>query len=129
MAAVEARILKLVQTDKSAKEFVTKLESADGFNWRPIRDTGGKSFHSMGLAVDLLPKNHRNHTIYWNWRKQNVGDQWPLTPLSVRWSPGDGVIAAFEAEGFIWGGYWAFWDNMHFEYRPELIEGRSLFVP
>lgn len=28
---------------------------------------------------------------------------------------------AFESEGFIWGGYWAIWDNMHFEYHPELI--------
>ena len=24
------------------------------------------------------------------------------------------------SEGFIWGGYWAIWDNMHFEYHPEL---------
>ncbi|MBQ9624309.1 MAG: M15 family metallopeptidase, partial [Treponema sp.] len=24
-------------------------------------------------------------------------------------------------EGFIWGGYWVIFDNMHFEYHPELI--------
>jgi hypothetical protein len=31
------------------------------------------------------------------------------------------VLAAFEAEGFIWGGKWAEYDIMHFEYRPELL--------
>ena len=30
-------------------------------------------------------------------------------------------FAAFEAEGFIWGGKWSEFDLMHFEYRPELI--------
>ena len=31
------------------------------------------------------------------------------------------IVAAFEAEGFIWGGKWHEYDLMHFEYRPELI--------
>jgi hypothetical protein len=31
------------------------------------------------------------------------------------------VIAAFEHEGFVWGGKWLFFDTMHFEYRPEII--------
>ena len=30
------------------------------------------------------------------------------------------IVDAFEAEGFIWGGRWAHYDTMHFEYRPEL---------
>ena len=30
-------------------------------------------------------------------------------------------IEIFEDEGFIWGGRWAVWDNMHFEYHPEII--------
>ena len=30
-------------------------------------------------------------------------------------------IEIFEKNGFIWGGKWDLWDNMHFEYRPELI--------
>jgi hypothetical protein len=32
------------------------------------------------------------------------------------------VIKAFEDEGFIWGGKWEQYDNMHFEYRPEMHE-------
>ena len=31
------------------------------------------------------------------------------------------IVDAFEAEGFIWGGRWAHYDTMHFEYRPELL--------
>jgi hypothetical protein len=27
----------------------------------------------------------------------------------------------FEQHGFIWGGRWAHYDTMHFEYRPELL--------
>ena len=27
----------------------------------------------------------------------------------------------FEKHGFIWGGKWIIWDNMHFEYRPEVV--------
>ena len=32
-----------------------------------------------------------------------------------------GIQEIFEEEGFVWGGKWHLWDNMHFEYRPELI--------
>ena len=32
-------------------------------------------------------------------------------------------VDAFEAEGFIWGGRWYHFDTMHFEYRPELLDG------
>ena len=49
-----------------------------------------------------------------------------LTPLSWRWMPPQAVIDIFEEEGFIWGGKWAIWDNMHFEYHPELIENSKL---
>ena len=34
------------------------------------------------------------------------------------------IVEAFEHEGFIWGGQWAHYDTMHFEYRPELLPGR-----
>ena len=49
-------------------------------------------------------------------------DGWMTLPLDKRWMPPLKVIQAFESEGFIWGGKWPVWDNMHFEYRPELIE-------
>ena len=45
-----------------------------------------------------------------------------LVPLKSRWMPPEAVIKIFESEGFIWGGYWIIFDNMHFEYHPELTE-------
>jgi hypothetical protein len=30
-------------------------------------------------------------------------------------------VDIFERHGFIWGGKWAHYDTMHFEYRPELL--------
>ena len=44
-----------------------------------------------------------------------------LVPLEKRWMPPAEVRKIFEEEGFIWGGYWVIFDNMHFEYHPELI--------
>ena len=49
-----------------------------------------------------------------------------LIPLKSRWMPPAAVIKAFEDEGFIWGGRWAIWDNMHFEYHPELLIAERL---
>ena len=39
------------------------------------------------------------------------------------------IVAAFEAQGFIWGGKWYHYDIMHFEYRPELLAKARLAVP
>jgi hypothetical protein len=51
-----------------------------------------------------------------------------LVPLERRWQPPEGVIRIFETEGFTWGGKWALYDNMHFEYRPELYEINRLLA-
>jgi hypothetical protein len=42
-------------------------------------------------------------------------------PIIKRWKPPSEVIAAFEKNGFIWGGKWYHFDTIHFEYRPELL--------
>jgi hypothetical protein len=31
------------------------------------------------------------------------------------------IVKIFEKYGFIWGGKWFVFDNMHFEYRPEIL--------
>jgi len=118
---VEKRILNLSLTNQEVKEFVDTLLRVDGFSWREIRDSPRKSFHSFGIAIDLLPKGWGNKIVYWNWEKHQNPEGWMLTPLSKRWIPPLSVINIFEEEGFIWGGKWNIWDNMHFEYRPELI--------
>lgn len=122
LARVEAKILELAKTDGVVKNFVDTLVRADSYNWREIRDRSSRSFHSYGIAVDVLPHGWGQKNIYWEWRRDIDPDGWMTLPLDKRWMPPLKVIQAFESEGFIWGGKWPVWDNMHFEYRPELIE-------
>lgn len=118
---VESKIKSLAKNNASVQSFIKNLSRLDGYYWREIRDTGSRSFHSFGLAVDILPLGWANKIMYWNWEKNKDNPQWMLIPLEERWIPPLAVIAVFESEGFIWGGKWGIWDNMHFEYRPELI--------
>ncbi len=118
---VEERVYELAKTDPEVKAFLSQLLSCDAYNWREIRDSHTKSFHSFGIAIDVLPRGWGRKITYWGFEKQKGNEKWMLIPLKNRWMPPKPVIDAFEAEGFIWGGYWAIWDNMHFEYHPELI--------
>ncbi|MFA5899349.1 MAG: M15 family metallopeptidase [Hyphomicrobium sp.] len=88
------------------------LPSAGTFNWRPIAGTSRLSTHSYGIAIDISTAK----SDYWRWSKgapKNVGA--PTHKI-----PGE-IVAAFERQGFIWGGNWYHYDTMHFEYRPELV--------
>lgn len=120
-ARVEQRILEMAKTDEEVKKFLDTLANVDGYNWRPIRDSGKRSFHSIGIAIDVLPERWGHKNIYWAWRRDIDPDNWMLLPLDRRWMPPLAVIDIFEDEGFIWGGKWTIWDNMHFEYHPELV--------
>lgn len=117
---VSQKISALPKTSEINNFFET-LTRTDGFNWRSVRDTQSRSFHSIGLAVDVLPKGYYQRIIYWSWQKQLRPNDWFMTPLEKRWSPPKQVIEIFAEEGFIWGGTWIVWDNMHFEYHPELL--------
>ena len=86
------------------------LPVAGTFAWRPIAGTERLSMHSFGVAIDLNPKRNG----YWRWHAG--GD-----PLPLRLAFPAEVVAVFERHGFIWGGKWAEFDIMHFEYRPELV--------
>ena len=117
---VETKILELSKTDDEVKKFVDGLKSSDAYYWRLIDGTNRKSFHSLGIAIDVIPKRITGE-IFWSWAKDHNPSGWMILPLSKRWLPPLKVISIFESEGFIWGGKWAIWDNMHFEYHPELI--------
>ncbi len=119
---VEKRISALAAADREVSAFLEGLKSNDSYLWRTIAGTKRKSFHSLGIALDVLPKSQGGKHIFWSWAKERHPDDWMLIPLKNRWMPPASVIDAFEAEGFIWGGKWAIWDNMHFEYHPELLE-------
>ena len=117
---VEKKVYQLAKTDPDAKSFIASIARIEGYNWREIADTPSRSNHSWGIAIDILPKNWGRKNIYWNWVSY-WNANWMLIPLNRRWMPPASVISAFEEEGFIWGGKWLLWDDMHFEYRPELI--------
>lgn len=94
--------------------------SLGSFNWRYIAGTKRLSNHSFGIAIDFkLPKNLHK---YWRWDGCTTEDKvcsYPkqlITDLKM-----NDVVKIFENYGFIWGGKWASYDSVHFEYRPELI--------
>ena len=118
---VEEKIRQMEKTSPEIQVFVRELKSAAAYHWREIDGTNRKSFHSLGIAVDVLPVAYHGGEVFWSWARDKNPEGWMMTPLKKRWMPPKEVIDAFESEGFIWGGYWAIWDNMHFEYHPELI--------
>ena len=77
--------------------------SAGAFNCRTVKDTGKRSMHAYGAAIDLNTK----FADYWLWSKAGYHNRVPFE-----------IIAIFERHGFIWGGKWGHFDTMHFEYRP-----------
>jgi len=83
------------------------VPTAGTFNCRAVQDTGNRSAHSWGIAIDLNTK----FADYWLWAK---GGQY-RNRMPVQ------IVEIFERHGFIWGGKWAHFDTMHFEYRPELL--------
>jgi hypothetical protein len=81
------------------------------YKCRSVAGTGQTSMHSWGAAIDI----NTAYSDYWRWSR--AGADGPLYRNRI---PAE-IVAAFERHGFIWGGNWAHFDTMHFEYRPELL--------
>jgi D-alanyl-D-alanine carboxypeptidase len=81
---------------------------AGTYNCRTVADTGEPSMHSWGAAIDI----NTAYAAYWLWPRAA-----PASALPAE------IIEIFERHGFIWGGKWSHYDTMHFEYRPELVNG------
>ena len=120
LSLVEERILKEARTNTLVQQWINSLNSIDCWSWRNIADSGSRSFHSYGVAIDILPKSTGGLATYWLWTAQNNIDWWAV-PYSRRYHPPEEVIRAFESYGFVWGGKWMVYDTMHFEYRPEIF--------
>jgi len=108
---VGARLQALLREDPSLRKFVRKVGGT--FVWRPIAGASLRSSHSYGIAIDLDP----SQAAYWRWDEKVGGRAWHNTLPQT-------LVDGFESEGFIWGGRWYHYDTMHFEYRPELLDGR-----
>jgi D-alanyl-D-alanine carboxypeptidase len=122
LRAVEADLLAAAESDPSLERWISDLDVAYSFIDREISGSGSRSYHSWGLAVDLVPRSYRGKHVYWRWSRVFNRDAWHRIPLSRRWSPPQAVIEAFERHGFVWGGKWSHFDTIHFEFRPEIVE-------
>jgi hypothetical protein len=81
--------------------------SAGTFNCRAVKDTGNRSAHAWGIAIDI----NKKFADYWLWdENRTYANRIPFE-----------IVDVFERHGFIWGGKWGHFDTMHFEYRPELL--------
>lgn len=109
LARVGAKLSEVLAQEPGLRAAVLPL--AGTYNRRQIAGTNRTSAHSWGIAIDL----HQGR--YWRWGK-SLG---PAELLALRTAYPQEIVAAFEAEGFIWGGKWFHYDTMHFEYRPELV--------
>ena len=127
LARVQAKLENAAKTDWQVRRFLDCPHTITGYNWRQIRDSYQRSAHSWGLSIDCMEAEEirGSKQIYWRWTKGFYGDDWVETSLKKRWLPPSKVVAIFESEGFIWGGKWELWDNMHFEYRPEILYMQS----
>lgn len=89
-----------------------RSDNTSGWNWREARGTGQLSWHALGRAIDLNPRENP-------WQKE-VRTR-PAGAVHARGVPGtlerdDAVVKAFRRRGWHWGGRWTrVKDWQHFE--------------
>nr|WP_246637697.1 M15 family metallopeptidase [Crassaminicella profunda] len=96
--------------EKNPKLYAFIVPASGTFNYRLIAGTNRLSPHSFGTAIDL----RRDKRDYWKWTSREEGEK------RLNAYPRE-IVRLFEKNNFIWGGKWAHFDILHFEYRPELI--------
>ncbi len=111
LAAISRELDALPAADKT---FLFPLGGT--YACRSVADTAQTSMHAWGAAIDINPA----FTDYWLWRRGRAAG----IPVYVNRVPPE-IVEVFERHGFIWGGRWAHFDTMHFEYRPELLGPRG----
>jgi len=127
LKGIEGEVLGKAGDDPELKDFISRLDTVSGWNYRDIDGTQTRSMHSYGLAVDFEPKSYFGQETYWRWARRRRRD-WYNIPSTSLWPIPQVLIDAFELRGFIWGGKWLFYDTMHFEYRPEILIYSSMLA-
>lgn len=121
LAAVERDIREAATRDRSVATWIDELDITYSFIYREIAGSSTRSYHAWGLAVDLVPTSYDGRAVYWQWSRVFDREGWHQIPVEQRWSPPQKVIEMFERHGFVWGGKWAHFDAIHFEYRPDIL--------
>lgn len=109
LGRVATRLEALLRMEPQLADFFRVLGGT--FNARTIAGTERTSAHAWGIAIDI----DTGKSDYW----RDVGK-----PIVWRNRIPSSIVAAFEAEGFVWGGRWFHYDTMHFEWRPELFDAQ-----
>jgi hypothetical protein len=121
LAAVEKDILQAATDERSVATWIDELDITYSFANRGIAGSPTRSNHAWGMAVDFVPNSYERLDVYWRWSRVFDREEWHQIPLEQRWSPPQTVVEIFERHGFVWGGKWAHFDTIHFEYRPEIL--------
>ena len=112
---VADKIRKISEELDQHSELTKYLTNIGGtFNWRNIAGTNRLSMHSFGMTIDI----NVSYADYWQWQCKCTDES---KEILYRNRIPEIIVAIFEKYGFIWGGNWAHFDTMHFEYRPELL--------
>ena len=117
---VDRDLRALAETDPETRRFFASLSHIGGYHWRPIAGTVSRSYHSYGLALDMIARDWGGRAYYWR-NLLSWNEEWYALPYEKRWMVPLQIVDAFERHGFIWGGKWLYFDTVHFEYRPELL--------
>ena len=117
---IERELVAVADQDLTLARWIENLAAVGGFVWRDIANSANRSLHSYGIAIDLIPADYNGKQAYWLWARDHYKEWWTI-PHDQRYPMPQIVVEAFEKRGFIWGGKWLLFDQIHFEYRPELI--------
>lgn len=120
LKAAVAKVEELAKSDQEVVKWLASIGSISAYSPREVANEPKVSLHSFAIAIDILPRNNRKQ-IYWFWSAYFYPEWWDIPHSERVIIPGQ-VVAIFEEEGFVWGGKWTKFDNMHFEYRPEILE-------
>lgn len=121
LAEVERDLRAAARSDAAVRRWIDQLRVTYSFIDREIAGSENRSQHAWGFAVDFMPITYDGKAVYWRWSRALDRQGWSRIPLERRWSPPQRVIEIFEEHGFVWGGKWGYFDNMHFEYRPAIL--------
>ena len=120
LAEIERELSAAAESNAALARWINDLSTVGGYVWRDIAGSANRSMHSYGIAVDFIPADYGGKHVYWRWSRDYLKEWWAI-PISQRYRIPPAVVTAFEKRGFIWGAKWRLFDQMHFEYRPELI--------
>lgn len=121
LVAIERDMRVAAAEDPAIAEWIEEIEVAYSFVTRDIAGADTQSYHGWGMAFDLVPSSYEGRHVYWRWSRAMDREGWQRVPLADRWSPPASAVEIFERHGFVWGGKWAYFDMIHFEYRPEIV--------